>query len=151
MAAVVTGAGSGLGRSMALALAEAGANVALAGRRRDRLDSVAAEIRQAGGEPLVAPTDVTRPDQLDALAELAAERFGGIDVLVNDAGTTFRAPSETFPAEEWDRLLTDLETTSQKQGAILGLTEARDRLYQFLKQLLGSQLSPLLLMIMGIM
>lgn len=105
MTAIVTGGGSGLGRSMAIGLAEAGANIVLAGRRRDRLEGVCAEIRSAGVQAAAVPTDITQPDQIDSLAEFAADEFGGIDILVNDAGTTFRQASETFPIEEWDRVM----------------------------------------------
>ena len=103
--ALVTGAGRGLGRGIALGLAEAGANLVLAGRHRETLDSVASEIEALGRRALAVTADVTRPGDQDALVGAAVDRFGGIDILVNNAGTTYRAPSEEYPEEEWDRVI----------------------------------------------
>ncbi|MFD1812131.1 SDR family NAD(P)-dependent oxidoreductase [Rhodococcus gannanensis] len=91
--AVVTGAGSGLGAGFARALAEAGADVVVAARRRDRLEEVAADVTALGRRCLVVPTDVTDPDQCDALARAAVAEFGRLDVLVNNAGVTHAAPA----------------------------------------------------------
>jgi len=104
-AAIVTGAGRGLGRAIALGLAEAGADLVLAGRTRETLESAAAEIRGLGRSALVFPMDVARPQEQDALVSAAVERFGAIHVLVNNAGVTHRAPAEDYPEEEWDRVM----------------------------------------------
>jgi len=90
--AVVTGASSGIGEATARELAAEGCAVALAARREDRLDAVAADIEAAGGEALVVPTDVSDADDAEALVEAAADEFGGIDVLVNNAGVARGAP-----------------------------------------------------------
>jgi NAD(P)-dependent dehydrogenase (short-subunit alcohol dehydrogenase family) len=82
--ALVTGIGPGMGRSIALGLAEQGVDVVLAARRIDRLDAVAGEVRTLGRDPLVVPTDITDPAACAALVEAAIERFGGIDVLVQN-------------------------------------------------------------------
>lgn len=83
---VITGASSGVGRAAALAFAEAGAHVVLAARRQEALDEVAAECRLHGVEAEVVLTDVGDPQAVKTLAAQAIERFGGIDVWVNNAG-----------------------------------------------------------------
>ncbi len=103
--AIVTGAGRGLGRAIAIGLGEAGANLVLVGRTRQTLESVAAEIERLGRSALVFPMDVSRLAEQDGLLRAAIEKFGTIDVLVNNAGTTYRAPSEEYPEEEWDRVM----------------------------------------------
>jgi len=104
-AAIVTGGGRGLGRAMALGLAEAGADVVVAGRTQETLDSARAEIEKLGRRALAVRTDVARMADLDNLVQAALETFGKIDVLVNNAGTTYRAPSEEYPEAEWDRVM----------------------------------------------
>lgn len=84
--ALITGASSGIGRALALRLASEGARVALVARREAELEALAAEITSAGGEALALPCDVADRDQVFAAAERALGRFGGIDLLVNNAG-----------------------------------------------------------------
>jgi NAD(P)-dependent dehydrogenase (short-subunit alcohol dehydrogenase family) len=84
-AAIVTGIGPGMGRSIALGFARHGVAVALAARTPDRLADVAAEIRKAGGDPVVVPTDITDPDSCARLVDACVERFGRVDVLVQNA------------------------------------------------------------------
>lgn len=86
--AVVTGASEGIGRAMALALARAGARLVLAARSEARLASLAAECAALGAEALAVPTDVAEEAQCGALVEAALARFGGIDVLIANAGAT---------------------------------------------------------------
>src|SRR5436309_1452161 len=88
--AIVTGAGSGMGRAIALALAEEGARVVLAGRNADNLAETARAVEAIGGPAVVRPTDVTEPAQCQALAQAALDRWGRIDLLVNNAGTNTR-------------------------------------------------------------
>lgn len=83
---VITGASSGVGRAAALAFAEAGAHVVLAARRQDALEEVAKECRTKGIEAEVVVTDVGDPQAMKTLAAQAIERFGGIDVWINNAG-----------------------------------------------------------------
>lgn len=85
-AALVTGASSGIGRALALRLGAAGARVALVARRRRALEEVAATVQERGGEALVLPCDVSQPTQVAAAAERALDRFGAVDLLVNNAG-----------------------------------------------------------------
>lgn len=84
--AVVTGAGRGIGAGIAIALAEAGADVVCAARTQTRLEAVAEKIRGLGRRALVVACDVNEREQLEALTARALERFGRVDVLVNNAG-----------------------------------------------------------------
>lgn len=95
---VVSGVGPGLGQAIAHAAARDGAKVVLAARHADRLAAVRSEIEAGGGEALDVPTDITDPAACAALVSAAADRFGGIDVLVNSA---FR-PHAGLPFEQAD-------------------------------------------------
>jgi 3-oxoacyl-[acyl-carrier protein] reductase len=101
--AVVTGAGRGIGEGIAKVLAGAGAAVVCAARRANEVERVAAEIVAAGGRAVAAPTDVTDPAALDALAERAVAEFGGLDIWVNNAGgSPLQAPLTQLPVAEWN-------------------------------------------------
>src|SRR4028118_1518184 len=84
--AIVTGAGSGIGRALAISRSEAGARVALADLDRDAAEGVASEIGEAGGETLVVKTDVTQAADVAALVGEVVRGWGGLDVMVNNAG-----------------------------------------------------------------
>jgi NADP-dependent 3-hydroxy acid dehydrogenase YdfG len=101
----ITGASSGIGEATALALATAGAKVALAARRTDRLAEIAARIAADGGEALAIPTDVADEAQANAFVGAAAEHFGRLDALVNNAGVMQLGPIEGAPTEEWRRMV----------------------------------------------
>jgi len=104
--AVVTGAGTGVGRAAALALMKAGYTVALAGRRKDKLDEVAKEGAAAGGKSLVVPTDVADPASIKALFAKVKDSFGRLDVLFNNAGIGAPAvPMEDLPIETWKKVV----------------------------------------------
>ena len=101
--AVVTGAGTGIGRAVALALLKAGYSVALAGRREELLQAVAAEAKAAGFDrALPVSTDVSRPDSVNALFELTRSTFGRVDLLFNNAGVGLPSVGfEELSFEQW--------------------------------------------------
>jgi NADP-dependent 3-hydroxy acid dehydrogenase YdfG len=102
---VITGASSGLGEAAARLLSSEGAKLVLGARRRDRLDALAAEFGEAGGEALVLTTDVTAADQVQALVDAGIERFGGVDVMVNNAGLMPNSPLDRRKIADWDRMI----------------------------------------------
>jgi NAD(P)-dependent dehydrogenase (short-subunit alcohol dehydrogenase family) len=104
--AVVTGAGSGIGRAVSLALQEARYSVVLAGRRAAQLEKTAAQAKPGGGKMLVAPTDVSRPDEVRALFKGTREAFGRLDLLFNNAGSgTPPIPMEDLTYEQWSAVV----------------------------------------------
>jgi len=119
--ALVTGAGGGIGRATALALAKAGWRVALTGRRPEPLEETAAEIAALGGGSLVVPCDVGDPQSVKALFAKAAEAFGRLDLLFNNAGAGAPAvPMEELTCEQW-KAVVDVNLTGAflcAQGAI---------------------------------
>ncbi|HLZ68768.1 MAG TPA: SDR family oxidoreductase [Dehalococcoidia bacterium] len=102
---VVTGATSGIGYETARAFAGAGASVVVAGRRKDRLDELTAAIEKTGGQALGVQTDVSDFAQVEALIARARERFGRLDVLVNNAGVGLAAAFADVTLEEFRRLM----------------------------------------------
>jgi NAD(P)-dependent dehydrogenase (short-subunit alcohol dehydrogenase family) len=99
--AIVTGASSGIGRATAALLAERGATVALAARDAGRLEQLAAEIAEAGGEAFAVPTDVTDADARARLIAAVVERAGRLDVLVNAAGVIASGRIDDTSLEDW--------------------------------------------------
>jgi NAD(P)-dependent dehydrogenase (short-subunit alcohol dehydrogenase family) len=97
--AIVTGAGSGIGRACAIALAGEDAKVALVGRRKDRLEAVAREI---GGPALVLAADVSIQQEIDRVVEQTVSEFGGLNVLVNNAGVLHIGTAEQITEAQWD-------------------------------------------------
>jgi citronellol/citronellal dehydrogenase len=96
--ALVTGGGTGIGRATALELAGSGARVALCGRRAEPLERVAAEI---GDDALAVPADLREADDVERVVAATLERFGAIDVLVNNAGGQFTSPAEEITDGGW--------------------------------------------------
>jgi meso-butanediol dehydrogenase/(S,S)-butanediol dehydrogenase/diacetyl reductase len=97
--AVVTGAGTGIGRACALALGQAGAKVALVGRRRSLLEETAHAI---GDSPIVVDADVTKQSDIDGVIQETLARFGRINVLLNNAGALHAGTAEQITEEQWD-------------------------------------------------
>jgi NADP-dependent 3-hydroxy acid dehydrogenase YdfG len=103
--ALVTGAGRGIGRAVALGLAGEGAAVALAARSRAELAALAAEIRDAGGQALAVPTDVSQDAAVEALVEEVVGTLGRLDVLVTAAGVASFGPVAAAKPGDWDAML----------------------------------------------
>jgi citronellol/citronellal dehydrogenase len=102
LVALVTGGGTGLGRAIAREYARTGARVVIAGRRAEPLEEVASELAAAGAQVLSVPgTDVREPAQVASLVDTVLDRFGTIDVLVNNAGGQFVATPEQISAKGW--------------------------------------------------
>ncbi|MFC7554595.1 SDR family oxidoreductase [Pseudoroseomonas wenyumeiae] len=102
---VITGGGSGIGRATARLLASRGARVVLGGRRESQLAAVVEEIKKAGGEAIYRPTDVTRRGDLEALAGLACEHYGRLDVLINNAGIGPISRFDALRVDDWDAMI----------------------------------------------
>ena len=104
--ALVTGGGSGIGRAVALGLQSAGYRVVLAGRRAAELERTAALAEPSGGEMLAVPTDVSKPDSVQALFAATKEAFGRLDVLFNNAGIGAPdIPMEELTYEQWNTVV----------------------------------------------
>ncbi len=101
----ITGASSGIGEATALLLAERGAKVVLGARRSDRLKTLADRIAEAGGEAAYARTDVKRRDDLSNLVKLACERYGKLDVLINNAGIGPISLLDDLRVEDWEEMI----------------------------------------------
>jgi NAD(P)-dependent dehydrogenase (short-subunit alcohol dehydrogenase family) len=103
--AIVIGGTSGIGRALALGLADAGADVVASARRSAQVDQVAAEIEAKGRSTLRVLSDVSDRDTLEKLRDAVVEKFGKVDILVNCAGITKRAPTADFPEQTWRDIL----------------------------------------------
>jgi NADP-dependent 3-hydroxy acid dehydrogenase YdfG len=103
--ALVTGASSGIGEAAARALAAEGAAVAVAARRKDRLDELVSRIEGDGGRALAIEADVTGQQQAIELVNRTVEELGRLDTLVNNAGVMLLGPIVDAPTEEWDRMI----------------------------------------------
>jgi NAD(P)-dependent dehydrogenase (short-subunit alcohol dehydrogenase family) len=103
--AIVTGGSRGLGLEIAEGLAEAGAAVAITGRRRQWLDPAESALRAAGAEVLSVEADVADPDGVRRTVDATVERWGGIDILVNNAGLSWGAASLDYPLDKWQLTL----------------------------------------------
>jgi NADP-dependent 3-hydroxy acid dehydrogenase YdfG len=103
--ALVTGASSGIGAAAALSLAAQGASVALAARRKDRLDALADDIRNRGGTALVLESDVTDEHQATDAVERTVAELGRLDTLVNNAGVMLLGPAVGAPLGEWQQMV----------------------------------------------
>src|SRR4051812_33552569 len=101
----ITGASSGIGEATALACARAGAAVALAARRTDRIEALAERIANDGGRAIAVATDVGEEDQAGAFIERTRSELGRLDVLVNNAGVMLLGPIGGAPTEEWRRMI----------------------------------------------
>jgi len=103
--AIVTGGGSGIGRAIGVGLAGEGASVVVADIDSNSADAVAAELEELGSYALAATVDVSKSDQVDALVEAAVERFGRLDILINNSGRAARGFVSEMPDEAWDSVI----------------------------------------------
>ncbi|RLJ65091.1 glucose 1-dehydrogenase [Sulfurisoma sediminicola] len=103
--ALITGGSRGLGLQIAEGLAEMGAKSALAARRQDALDAAAARVGAAGGEVLTVAADLTAGTAPAAIVDAVLARYGRIDILVNNAATSWGAPAERHPLEAWRKVM----------------------------------------------
>ncbi len=102
---VITGASSGMGEAAAKHLAQLGAAVVLGARRTDRIEKLANEIEESGGKALAIATDVTKRDQVKKLVDSAVEKFGRVDVILNNAGIMPLSPMDRLNVDEWDQMV----------------------------------------------
>jgi NADP-dependent 3-hydroxy acid dehydrogenase YdfG len=103
--ALVTGASSGIGAATALSLAGAGARVALAARRTERLHALVERVRHAGGEAIAIQADVAKQASAEQMVATTVERFGKLDILVNNAGIMPLADFASSDPEDWRRMI----------------------------------------------
>lgn len=124
--ALVTGASSGIGEVTALALAEQGIRVAIAARRKDRLENLVKRISQVGGQALALAADVTDEQQVQEMVRRTQEEWGRIDILVNNAGLMLLGPIAGANTEDWRRMVsTNLLGLLYATHAVLPLMQAQ--------------------------
>ncbi len=119
--ALVTGASQGIGRACALALAEGGALIALAARNEEKLAAVAKEIESKGGQAATFRMDVSKEDEVKSAVKAVIERFGKIEILVNNAGVTKDTLLMRMKREDWDAVIqTNLSGAFFTTQAVIG-------------------------------
>jgi len=123
---LITGASSGIGAGIARELAGAGATVMLGARRTDRLEELAEEIRSGGGTVAIRRLDVADRADVAAFADAAREKFGRVDVIVNNAGIMPLSPMASMKVEEWDRMV-DVNIKGVLHGIAAVLPEMTER------------------------
>jgi NAD(P)-dependent dehydrogenase (short-subunit alcohol dehydrogenase family) len=133
-AAIVTGGSVGLGRQMAEGLAEMGADLVLCARKMERCQQAAEQLRELGIQVLALACDVKDPASIQAVADATLKHFGRIDILINNAGTSWGAPVEAMTLEQWRKVIETNLTgtflfsqavgqtmTSQRRGKIINI------------------------------
>jgi NAD(P)-dependent dehydrogenase (short-subunit alcohol dehydrogenase family) len=118
--AVVVGGTAGIGRAISLSLAGAGADVVASGRRQAIVDAVAAELELKGRATLRVVSDVCNRNSLEELLQQTLQKFGKVDILVNSAAKIVRAPTLSFPEEEWEQILDTNLTGTLRACQIFG-------------------------------
>ena len=118
--AVVIGGSSGIGRTIALGLAQAGADVVSSARRIELVNALATEIESLGRRSLRVTCDVADRDSLEKVLQSVVDAFGKVDILVNAAGITKRAPTLDFPEADWNRIIETNLTGTLRACQIFG-------------------------------
>lgn len=103
--AIVTGGGRGLGQQIAIGFAEAGANVVVCSRKAEACEEVSEQLRQLGVQSFALQCDVTNPEDVNNVVDKTMEKFGRIDILVNNSGASWGAPVEEMPLEAWNKVM----------------------------------------------
>lgn len=102
---IVTGGGSGIGKAISMAVVQAGAEIVIVGRNKERLEKTAGELREYGGPVVPLPADVSNMEDIKRIVDRALKEFGKIDFLFNNAGIIRRAPSEEYTEKDWDEVI----------------------------------------------
>jgi NADP-dependent 3-hydroxy acid dehydrogenase YdfG len=123
---IITGASSGIGKATAIKLANNGANVVLAARRKDLLEEITTTINENGGTAVYKVTDVTNAHKMEELASFASEKFGKIDVLINNAGVMPLSELKNRKIHEWD-LMVDVNIKGVLYGIYAVLPYMREQ------------------------
>ena len=103
--ALVTGGSRGLGLQIAQSLGEMGARIAISARKAGELEEAKAHLAKQGIDALTVVNDLAKPEQVPKLVEAVAGHYGGINILVNNAGTSWGAPAEQYPLEAWNKVM----------------------------------------------
>jgi len=103
--AIVTGGSVGLGRQMAEGLAEMGANLVLCARKKERCEQTAGELQKLGVKTMALGCDVKNPAAVQAVVDAAVNEFGRVDILINNAGTSWGAPVESMTLDQWNKVI----------------------------------------------
>lgn len=123
---VITGASSGLGEATARLLSAEGATVVLGARRADRIQSLAQELIDRGGKALAVETDVTRADEVKRLGDAAVQKYGRIDVMINNAGLMPYSPLERLKIDDWGRMI-DVNIKGVLYGMVAALPQMKQK------------------------
>jgi NAD(P)-dependent dehydrogenase (short-subunit alcohol dehydrogenase family) len=103
--ALITGGSRGLGLQIAQGLGEMGARIAISARKAAELEQAKSQLANQGIEALTVVNDLTKPEQMPALVEAVVGAYGGINILVNNAGASWGAPAEEYPLEAWNKVM----------------------------------------------
>ncbi|RTY60455.1 SDR family oxidoreductase [Pantoea sp. YU22] len=123
---VITGASSGLGECTARHLSALGAILVLGARRTERLQTLVTELEKQGGKAIAVATNVTRKEQVEALIKTAVEKFGRVDVLLNNAGLMQQSRLDSLKTDEWDNMIdVNLKGTLYGIAAVLPYMQAQ--------------------------
>src|SRR5882724_8501768 len=129
--AIITGGSIGLGRQMAEALAEVGANLVLCARKKERCEEAAHDLEKLGVRALALGCNVKDPASVQQLVDATVSQFGRVDVLINNAGISWGAPTDQMTLADWNKVIeTNLTGTflcAQAAGKEIGRASCRER------------------------